>query len=102
MDCAQERFIPVWQCHQLRSGYLANGPLPRVSHQSRLRLMIDSLPAVHGAIGCGQRKLYASVTVLSVPDRFLRRWSFARVPHQSHLSANDKGNSLPGDEDLFI
>ena len=30
MDCGQESFKVVWWCHQLLSGFLAKGHLPRV------------------------------------------------------------------------
>ena len=36
----QKCFKLVWRCHQLLSGFLANGHLPRVSRQLRLSLMI--------------------------------------------------------------
>jgi len=36
---SQKSFKLVWQCHQLLSGFLAKGYLPRVSHQSRQSLM---------------------------------------------------------------
>ena len=34
MGCAQKSFKPMWRCHQLVSGFLANGHLPRVLCQS--------------------------------------------------------------------
>jgi hypothetical protein len=36
MGCEQKSFKVVWRCHQLLSGFLAKGYLPRVSRQSRL------------------------------------------------------------------
>ena len=38
--CGQKSFKPVWRCHQLLSGFLAKGHLPRMSRQSRRSLMI--------------------------------------------------------------
>ena len=38
MDCNQKSFKLVCWCHQLLSGFLANGHLPRVSRQSRRSL----------------------------------------------------------------
>ena len=38
--CEQESFKLVWRCHQLLSGFLAKGHLPRVLRQSRRSLMI--------------------------------------------------------------
>ena len=35
MGCGQWSFKLVWRCHQLLSGFLAKGHLPRVSSQSR-------------------------------------------------------------------
>jgi hypothetical protein len=40
MGCDQKSFKLVWWCHQVLSGFLANGYLPRVSRQSRRSLMI--------------------------------------------------------------
>ena len=40
MGYGQKNFQLVWQCHQLLSGFLAKGHLPRVSRQSRRSLMI--------------------------------------------------------------
>ena len=37
---AKKNFQFVWRCHQLVSGFLAKGHLPRVSRQSRRSLMI--------------------------------------------------------------
>ena len=37
---AKKSFKLVWRCHQLLSGFLAKGHLPRVSRQSRWSLMI--------------------------------------------------------------
>ena len=34
MGCGQKRFKFVWRCHQLRSGFLAKGNMPRVSRRS--------------------------------------------------------------------
>ena len=36
MGHGQKRTTLVCRCHQLLSGFLANGEFPRVSHQSRL------------------------------------------------------------------
>ena len=36
MGCGQEKFIPMWWCHYLQSGFLANGHLLRVSRPSHL------------------------------------------------------------------
>jgi hypothetical protein len=36
MGCGQKSFKLVWGSHQLLSGFLANGNLPRLSRQSRL------------------------------------------------------------------
>ena len=36
MGCGQKSFKLVWRCHQLLSGFLAKGYLPRLSRQSRL------------------------------------------------------------------
>ena len=36
MGCGQKCFKVVWRCHQLLSGFLTNGTLPRVPRQSRL------------------------------------------------------------------
>ena len=41
MGCGQKSFKLVWRCHQLLSGFLAKGHLPRVSRQSRRSLMIS-------------------------------------------------------------
>ena len=41
MGCDQESFKLVWRCHQLLSGFLAKGQLPRVSLQSRGLLMVE-------------------------------------------------------------
>ena len=40
MGCGQKSLKLVWWCHQLLSGFLAKGHLPRVSRQSRRSLMI--------------------------------------------------------------
>ena len=40
MGCGQKNFQLVWRCHQLLSGFLAKGHLPRVSRQSSRSLMI--------------------------------------------------------------
>ena len=35
MGCGQTSFKTVWRCHQLLSGFLAKGHLPRVAHVGR-------------------------------------------------------------------
>jgi hypothetical protein len=35
IGCGQKNFKLAWRCHQLLSGFLVNGHLPRVSYQSR-------------------------------------------------------------------
>ena len=40
MGCSQKSFKLVWRCHQLLSGFLAEGHLPQMSRQSRCSLMI--------------------------------------------------------------
>ena len=37
MVVAKRRFTLLWRCHRLLSVFLANGHLPRVSRQSRIR-----------------------------------------------------------------
>jgi hypothetical protein len=34
IKCGQKSFKVVWRCHQLLSGFLVNGHLPQVLHQS--------------------------------------------------------------------
>ena len=52
---AKENFKLVWLCHQLFSGFLANGKLPRVSHQPRLwgndKSVNEMMRAVHNSPG---------------------------------------------------
>ena len=45
-----KNFQLVWQCHQLLSGFLAKGHLPRVSSQSRRSLMIRVIMNYPGAV----------------------------------------------------
>ena len=40
MGCGQKSFKIVWWCHELLSGFLAKGNLPRASSQPRWSLMI--------------------------------------------------------------
>ena len=40
MGCGRRSIMLVWLCHQLLAWFLDNGHLPRVLHQSYLRLMI--------------------------------------------------------------
>ena len=52
MGCGQKNFQLVWRCHQLLSGFLAKGHLPRVSHQSHQSLMIRVI--MRRSWGCAQ------------------------------------------------
>ena len=52
MGCGQKSFKLVWRCHQLLSGFLVKGQLPRVSQQSHRSLMIKMI--MKWSRGCAQ------------------------------------------------
>jgi hypothetical protein len=50
----------------------------------------NTLSVAHAAIGCGQKNLEASMTVLQVLPVLLAK---GHLSGESHLSANDKGDN---------
>ena len=61
-------------------------------------IMKRKLPAVHGAMDCGQKSFKLVWRCHQLLSGFLAIDQLIRVSRQSHLSANDKGDNeiIPG------